>query len=155
MARRLRATYLRGENEPLAEGSAEAKAAFAVTSQVHNVFLRPPAKMAVPSRASRTPQGRSARTRRGAPGATQRRDVIVRRRQSRHWEAGRRGGAPWEWCGAAAGSPRNPSCSTRCASCKGRSVSRRGEGAAVSTCVPFPDPSLFCLCSALSFKAGG
>lgn len=81
MAERPRATYLPGGSDPLAEGNAEAKSAFAVTAQVHNVFLRRPAKMAVPSRASRTPRGRRARTRRRAPGATERRDVIAMRRQ--------------------------------------------------------------------------
>ncbi|VTJ78663.1 Hypothetical predicted protein [Marmota monax] len=42
--------HVPGESDPLVVGSAQAKTAFAFTSQPGSVFLRPSAKMAVPSR---------------------------------------------------------------------------------------------------------
>lgn len=41
--------HIPGENDPLAERLTVAKSALPFTGQEHNVFLRPPAKMAVPS----------------------------------------------------------------------------------------------------------
>lgn len=76
------ATHLLGGKDPRAGGSAEVQPILAVVpSQLHSVFLRPPAKMAVPSSAPRMPQGLSAPAQQRPPGGTVNTDVIARRRQ--------------------------------------------------------------------------
>lgn len=143
---------------PLAEGSAEAKPGFAVTSQVHNVFLRPPAKMAVPSRASRTPEGRSCAHATASAG----RDGEARRHcdatptTSLGSPAARE--AKWEWCGSPPGNPRDLSCSVLgLQAVRARAFPHAENDPTVSTRVLFSSLSLFfCfLFSAPNSKAGG